>query len=148
MKVSLDQAITATGIVCFHPRGCISITITPLKGLKGHIKQWDMATQIIHWLEEQEGYYPDSPITDIVLEDFVDYVPKERKQSMFKLHRFTGYLIGRLEEWRGERDITISEISKGNTSKEKARMVAEGRGFKDHDEHQTDAYFQGLLAGW
>ena len=148
MKISMDQAITHTGIVVFHPRGVESTTLTPKGNLRGHDKQREMVNQIIAWISDIESYYPDSPITDIVLEDFEAYVPKDRKASMFRLHRFTGYLRGRLEEWRGDRNIIIAEISKGTVSKEYARTVASGRGFKDHDEHQTDAYFQGLLAGW
>lgn len=147
MKISIDQAITATGIVAFLPQGCESTTLKPKGKLRGHEKQKELANQIIAWINDIEDFYG-LPITAIIFESFVDFVPKERKQSMFKLYEFSGYLRGRLEEWRGGRDISIKEISKGNTSKEKARMVAEGRGFKDHDEHQTDAYFQGLLAGW
>lgn len=147
MKISFDQAITATGIVAFHDRGLSYVTITPKPKLKGHYKQRDMVEQILLWLEDLQAMYPKDIITHIALEDFVAYIPEDRKASMMKLHRFTGYLRGHLENW-GHGKIEIIEVGKGNTPKTSCQMLAKRMGFKYEDEHQADAFYQGVLAGF
>jgi hypothetical protein len=150
MKISLDQAITATGCVAFSSRGVASCTIIPAKGHHGHDKQRNVAQQILAWMSGLERQYPLDPISHVALEEFVKFVPRDRVDSMMKVREFTGYLWAQLENWAIERDrlIVIDSISKGNISKEKAAIIARGCGFRGATEHEIDAFHQGLLAGY
>jgi hypothetical protein len=150
MKISLDQSITASGCVAFSQKKKFleATTIKPMPKLSGHIKRKNVAGQIISWLEKLELTYPNDPITDICLEEFMAYVPTDRISSIRKVEGFTGYLWARLEGWANGRDVKITQLCKGNTSKALAETVAKGVGFKDGDEHQYDAFYQGILCGW
>jgi microcompartment protein CcmK/EutM len=88
------------------------------------------------------------PISHVALEQFVKYVPPDRVDSMMKVREFTGYLWAQIENWALDRKraLIIECISKGDTSKEKAAMIAKGSGFAGASEHEIDAFHQGLLA--
>ncbi len=145
MKISIDQAITATGIVAFSEVGVFSTTIYGDTKLKGVAKQRDMANRILKWIENIEAEIWHDPITDVVYEDFIKYIPDDRKKAIVALTHFSGYLLAKLEEWAGNRDINIYSVCKGSKSKKEAAMVATADGLKG-TEHEYDAYYQGLLA--
>lgn len=150
MKISIDQAITATGCVAFHEKGIESTTVTPGRGLKGPQKHSNMASQILAWFHQLERTYPLDPITDVCLEEFVKFVPRERINAIMRLERFTGYLWAQIENWAilQNRSVNLTQQSKGNYSKAGSYIIAKSRGFAGGSEHEIDAYVQGLLAGF
>ena len=150
MKISIDQAITATGLVAFSKdkKFLDAITIKPLPNLSGHPKRMSAANQTIDWMEMLELLYPHDLVTHICLEEFEKHIQTGRQGAMMALHGYTGYLRGRLEAWAYGRKVAIITIGKGTSSKEQAQAVAKGMGFRDGDEHQCDAFYQGVLCGW
>jgi len=149
MRISIDQAITASGLVAFTKKGVVATTITPDQGFHDLAKQKNVAEKIISWLDDLQRAYPRDPITHICLEEFIEYVPDDRKRSMMRLQRFSGYLWARLEAWGSANnlDLCISQIGKGSVKKSEAQMLAKSFGFAG-TEHECDAFHQGCLAGW
>lgn len=146
MKIAFDQSITATGIVAFTKKnGVVAKTIYGNQKLKDHDKRQDLSSRIIVYLEDLERDHGD-PISHVCLEQFVSFVPPSKRGSMLRLYAFTGYLWARIEEW-GQGKVSIFEIGKGNKSKEQVQIVAKGMGFTG-DEHQCDAFYLGVLAGF
>jgi len=150
MKISMDQSITNTGCVAFTTGGLvIATTIVPDRKLTGHLKQKNTSDQVIRWLDDLQRTYPEDPIEEICLEEFIKYVPQERIEAMMRVQRFTGYLWARLENWItiNSPNCRIRGLNKGNISKNMAQMISKSLGFVG-DEHQCDAFHQGVLCGY
>jgi hypothetical protein len=151
MKISIDQGLSKTGVVlwrggkpvdwmCFKkplPKGMS--TLDRCRRRWAEIQDWIIQKAILE-------YQPES-LTEIILEDFIKYVPAEREYSVRKLNQLTYYLLAKLETFGGAYP-KITLVNKGRVPKEEATMISIALGIpKDVDQDVHDACYHGVLAG-
>jgi hypothetical protein len=154
MKVSIDQGLTITALIVWRGREIAEKMVCKKSFPKHFTKEMTLEKCRFRWKEIEEyliqvilRYQPES-ITEIILEEFVKYIPIERQESLVKLNIFTGYLLGKLEGFGGASP-KVYQVNKGTMKKADVKLYVMKR-FNLPDGLESDIYdacYHGVLAG-
>ena len=146
LKIAFDPGIRATGAAAFHAGKTYTKTFRPKVQGAASERRRNLVDQILVWIENMEREN-NTKVSAFCVEQYVKFIPNFKKSSLRVLFEFTGYFIGRLENYAPKREIPIYEICKGQATKAEATMLAAQKGIHGTG-HEADAYYLGLLAGF